>query len=125
MLISDSGTSATSRARRVARVASRAAFFNKHRHHISAIGQTARGLQRTALRHWPLAEISAMNYLKGAAAPPAAGPFNSTLHTGDSIWGLNDFVFCFITYAIARGPVEHGLPVANLFLALRTFCLAQ
>ena len=63
--------------------------------------------------------------LKGAAAPPAAGPFNSTLHTGDSILGLNFVLFYFITYAIAWGPVEHGLPVANLFLALRTFCLAQ
>ena len=35
-------------------------------------------------------------YLKGAAAPPAAGPFNSTLHTGDPILGLNVFLFCFI-----------------------------
>ena len=63
-------------------------------------------------------------YLKGAAAPLAAGPFNSTLHTGDSILGLNVCLFYFITYAIAWGPVEHGFPVANLFLALRTFCLA-
>jgi hypothetical protein len=30
-------------------------------------------------------------YMKGAAAPPAAGPFNSTLHTGDPILGLNVF----------------------------------
>ena len=33
--------------------------------------------------------------LKGAAAPPAAGPFNSALHTGDPFLGLN--VFCFIS----------------------------
>ena len=64
-------------------------------------------------------------YLEGAAAPPAAGPFNSTLHTGDPILGLHVSLLHFITYAIAWGPVEHGLPIANLFLALRTFCLAQ
>ena len=64
-------------------------------------------------------------YLKGAAAPPAAGPFNSTLHTGDSTLGLNVFLFYFITYAMDWGPVEHGFPVPNLFLALRTFCLAS
>ena len=63
-------------------------------------------------------------YLKGAAAPPAAGPFNSTLHTGDPILALNVFLLHFITDAIAWVPVEHGFPVANLFLALRTFCLA-
>ena len=51
-------------------------------------------------------------YLKGAAAPPAAGPFNSTLHTGDPILGLNILLSYFITYAIAWGPVEQGFPVA-------------
>ena len=66
-----------------------------------------------------------IQYLKGAAAPPAAGPFNSTLHTGDSTLGLNGFLFYFITYAMDWGPVEHGFPVPNLLLALRTFCLAS
>ena len=38
--------------------------------------------------------------LKGAAAPPAAGPFNSTLHTGDPISGLNVVLLYYITYAL-------------------------
>ena len=41
--------------------------------------------------------------LKGAAAPPAAGPFNSTLHTGDPILGLNVFLLYFTTYALLGG----------------------
>ena len=57
-------------------------------------------------------EILIFQYLKGAAAPPAAGPFNSTLHIGDPTLGLNVFLFYFITYAIAWGLVEHGFPVS-------------
>ena len=64
------------------------------------------------------------SYLKGAAAPPAAGPFNSTLHTGDPILGLNVFLLYFITYAL-RGwhKVSSGI-VVNLSLALQALCLA-
>ena len=45
-------------------------------------------------------DIWAHKYLKGAAAPPAAGPFNSTLHTGDPILGLNFVLLYFVTYAL-------------------------
>ena len=63
-------------------------------------------------------------YLKGAAAPPAAGPFNSTLHTGDPILGLNVVLLYFITYALHWWHVVSSCVVVNLFLALRALCLA-
>ena len=62
--------------------------------------------------------------LKGAAAPPAAGPFNSTLHTGDPILGLNVVLLYFITYALHWWHVVSSCVVVNLFLALRALCLA-
>ena len=68
-----------------------------------------------ASRYPMLSQVSEIQDLKGAAAPPAAGPFNSTLHTGDLTLGLNGFLFYFITYAMDWGPVEHGFPVPNLF----------
>ena len=64
------------------------------------------------------------DYLKGAAAPPAAGPFNSTLHTGDPILGLNVVLLYFITYALHWWHVVSSCVVVNLFLALRALCLA-
>ena len=63
-------------------------------------------------------------YLKGAAAPPAAGPFNSTLHTGDPILGLNVVLLYFITYALHWWHVVSSCVVVNLLLALRALCLA-
>ena len=63
-------------------------------------------------------------YLKGAAAPSAAGPFNSTLHTGDPILGLNVALLYFITYALHWWHVVSSCVVVNLFLALRALCLA-
>ena len=66
-----------------------------------------------------------IRYLKGAAAPPAAGPFNSTLHTGDPILGLNVFLLYFITYALRWWHMVSSCVVVNLFLALRALCLAS
>jgi len=64
------------------------------------------------------------DYLKGAAAPPAAGPFNSTLHTGDPISGLNVVLLYLITYALRWWHMVSSCIVVNLFLALRALCLA-
>ena len=62
--------------------------------------------------------------LKGAAAPPAAGPFNSTLHTGDPISGVNVVLLHLITYALRWWHMVSSCVVVNLFLALRALCLA-
>ena len=62
--------------------------------------------------------------LKGAAAPPAAGPFNSTLHTGDPISGLNVVLLYLITYALRWWHMVSSCVVVNLFLAPRALCLA-
>ena len=50
-------------------------------------------------------------YLKGAAAPPAAGPFNSTLHTGDPMLGLNVFVALF--HNLCSPLVAHGFQLRS------------
>ena len=78
----------------------------------------------TKLKKYQEKIYTALIYLKGAAAPPAAGPFNSTLHTGDPILGLNVVLLYFITYALHWWHVVSSCVVVNLFLALRALCLA-
>ena len=75
-------------------------------------------------RHASAQDKPGAAYLKGAAAPPAAGPFNSTLHTGDPILGLNVVLLYFITYALRWWHMVSSCVVVNLFLALRALCLA-
>ena len=49
--------------------------------------------------------------MKGAAAPPAAGPFNSTLHTGDPISGLNVVLLLF--HNLCSPMVAHGFQLRS------------